>query len=45
MKQNPDISDATAYKIAMQEATAKLGGATMFQDGGYIYTVFPAITL
>jgi hypothetical protein len=45
MKQNPDISDATAYKIAMQEATAKFGGATMFQDGGYIYTVFPAITL
>ena len=44
MKQNPDISDATAYKIAMQEIS-KFGGATMFKDGGYIYTVFPAITL
>jgi len=46
MRQNPDISDATAYKIAMQEAQiSRLGGATMFQDGGYIYTVFPAVTL
>jgi hypothetical protein len=46
MRQNPDISDATAYKIAMQEAQiSRLGGATMFKDGGYIYTVFPAVTL
>jgi len=46
MRQNPDISNATAYKIAMQEAQiSRLGGATMFQDGGYIYTVFPAVTL
>lgn len=46
MRQNPDISDATAYKIAMQEAQiSRMGGATMFQDGGYIYTVFPAVTL
>jgi hypothetical protein len=46
MRQNPDISDGTAYKIALQEAQiSRLGGATMFQDGGYIYTVFPAVTL
>jgi hypothetical protein len=44
---NSGIEDpATAYKIAMQELqTGKFGGATMFQKGGYIYTVFPAITL
>jgi hypothetical protein len=46
MRQNPDISDATAYKIALQEAQiSRMGGATMFKDGGYIYTVFPAVTL
>jgi hypothetical protein len=44
---NSGIQDAgTAYKIAMQElGTGKYGGATMFEKGGYIYTVFPAITL
>jgi hypothetical protein len=44
---NSGIQDAgTAYKIAMQElGTGKFGGATMFEKGGYIYTVFPAITL
>lgn len=44
---NSGIQDpATAYKIAMQElGTSKYGGATMFEKGGYIYTVFPAITL
>ena len=44
MQNNPDISDATAYKIATRQFS-KLGGATMFKDGGYIYTVFPAVTL
>ena len=40
------IGDATAYKIAMQESQlSKFGGATMFKDGGYIYTVFPVINL
>jgi hypothetical protein len=26
-------------------ATKKFGGPTMFEDGGFIYTVFPAVTL
>ena len=40
------IGDATAYKIAMQESQlSKFGGATMFKDGGYIYTVFPIVNL
>jgi hypothetical protein len=43
MQQNPDITDTTAYKIATQQT--KFGGATMFKDGGYIYTVFPVINL
>ena len=46
MQQNPNISDATAAKIAFQEAQiSRLGGQTMFKDGGYIYTVFPVINL
>ena len=43
---NQGIGDATAYKIALQESQlSKFGGATMFKDGGYIYTVFPVINL
>lgn len=44
---NSGIQDpATAYKIAMQElGSGQFGGATMFQKGGYIYTVFPAVNL
>jgi hypothetical protein len=43
MQQYPDISDSIAYKIALQQS--QFGGATMFKDGGYIYTVFPIINL
>ena len=44
---NSGIEDpGTAYKIAMQELqTSKFGGVTMFEKGGYVYTVFPALTL
>jgi hypothetical protein len=41
MQDFPDISDAIAYKIAQQQS--KFGGATMFRDGGFVYTVFPIV--
>lgn len=41
MQDFPDISDSIAYKIAQQQN--KFGGATMFRDGGYVYTVFPIV--
>lgn len=45
MQSNPDITDATALKILNQYGYGKFGGPTMFEDGGYIYTVFPTLTL
>lgn len=37
--------DAISAAIKARFATKKFGGPTMFEDGGFIYTVFPAVTL
>jgi hypothetical protein len=37
--------DAMSALVKARFAGKKFGGQTMFADGGYIYTVFPAVTL
>jgi len=37
--------DAISAAVKARFATRKFGGPTMFEDGGFIYTVFPAVTL
>ena len=37
--------DAISAAVKARFATKKFGGPTMFEDGGFIYTVFPAVTL
>jgi hypothetical protein len=37
--------EAISAAVKARFTGKKFGGATMFKDGGYIYTVFPAVTL
>jgi hypothetical protein len=38
--------DPTVFKQMLElKYSKKLGGPTMFQDGGYVYSVFPIVTL
>ena len=37
--------DAISAAVKARFATKKFGGPTMFENGGFIYTVFPAVTL